>query len=288
MTQGRARSLFLIVAGAALMIPATARAAQLESSTASEGTRVPGELIVRYRASVSGRGRSSSLAAVNGRVKQQLLLPHTELVAVPAGSESSALSALNRDADVVYAEPNRLQHIDATPNDTFFGDLWGLNNTGQTVNGVAGTGDADIDAPEAWNLGFNLGSTGTVAFIDSGMAQHQPDLAANLFTNPGEAGALATNGIDDDGNGFVDDVHGWDFVNNDNDPEDDNHHGTHVSGTIAARGNNALGVTGVASFPRLTGGWASPKIVPLQVLAAGVFGPVADIADAFVYAGRIG
>src|SRR3954449_8018648 len=145
MTQGRARSLFLIVAGAALMIPATARAAQLESSTASAGASAPGELIVRYRASVSGRGRSSSLAAVNGRIKHQLLLPHTQLVAVPAGSERSAVSTLAHDAHVVYAERNRLQHIDATPNDTFFGDLWGLNNTGQTVDGVAGTGDADID-----------------------------------------------------------------------------------------------------------------------------------------------
>ena len=82
-----------------------------------------------------------------------------------------------------------------------------------------------------------------VAVIDTGIDYTHPDLAANIWTNPGE---IAGNGVDDDGNGFVDDVHGYDFANDDGDPMDDHGHGTHVAGTIAAVGNNGIGVAGVA------------------------------------------
>ena len=125
------------------------------------------------------------------------------------------------------------------PNDPSFGQTWGLNNTGQT-SGQAGVADADIDAPEAWDLTTGSRSI-VVGVIDTGVDYTHPDLAANIWTNPGE---IAGNGIDDDGNGFVDDVHGYDFANNDGDPMDDNGHGTHVAGTIAAVGNNGIGVAG--------------------------------------------
>ena len=124
------------------------------------------------------------------------------------------------------------------PNDTEFSKLWGLNNTGQT----GGKPDADIDAPEAFAL-----VTGTqkkaVGVIDSGIDYNHPDLAANIWTNPGE---IPGDNMDNDRNGYTDDVHGWDFANQDKDPMDDNGHGTHVAGTIAAVGNNNLGVIGVA------------------------------------------
>lgn len=115
---------------------------------------------------------------------------------------------------------------------------WALNNVGQ----AGGVPDADIDAFEAWQV--TTGSRNVVvAIVDSGIDFTHPDLAANIWTNPRE---VAGNGCDDDGNGYIDDVHGWDFVENDNTPQDGFYHGTHVAGIIGAVGNNGLGVSGVS------------------------------------------
>jgi len=143
------------------------------------------------------------------------------------------------NANVAAASLNYRRYADAvTPNDPGFTDLWGLNNTGQT----GGTAGADISAPEAWST--TTGSSGVVvADIDTGVAYDHVDLAANMWHNPGE---IPGNGIDDDGNGYVDDVYGIDAVNGDSNPYDDQGHGTHTSGTAAAVGNNGIGITGVA------------------------------------------
>ncbi|NBP89542.1 MAG: peptidase S8, partial [Planctomycetia bacterium] len=143
----------------------------------------------------------------------------------------------------------------------------GLHNTGQG----GGTADADIDATEAWQV-----STGSrdviVGVVDSGIDYTHPDLAANIWVNPGE---IAGNGIDDDGNGFVDDVHGYDFVNDDGDPFDDNGHGTHCAGTIGGVGNNGIGVTGV--------NW-EVSLMGLKFLDAGGSGSTSDAIQAINYA----
>ena len=143
---------------------------------------------------------------------------------------------------LAHAEQNmRVQALQATPNDPKYtnGDLWGLNNSGQN-DGVA---DADIDAPEAWDITTGSRSV-VVAVIDTGIDYNHPDLRDNMWRNPGETPG---DNIDNDGNGFIDDVYGWDFYNNDasvyDSPDDD--HGTHVAGTIAGRGNNEIGVVGV-------------------------------------------
>ena len=152
-------------------------------------------------------------------------------------------------------------------NDPQFGELWSLNNTGQS----GGTVDADIDAPEAWDL--TTGSQAVVVgLIDTGVDYTHPDLASNIWTNLDE---VPDDGVDNDGNGYVDDVYGWDFVSGDNDPFDDNGHGTHVAGTLAAVGNNGAGVTGVS--------WHS-QIMPLKFLDATGFGTTADAVAALDYA----
>ncbi|REJ47775.1 MAG: subtilase [Microcystis flos-aquae DF17] len=135
------------------------------------------------------------------------------------------------------------------PNDPSFNQLWGLHNTGQS----GGTPDADIDAPEAWDI--QTGNPNLViGVLDTGVDYNHQDLVGNIWTNPGE---IANDGIDNDGNGYIDDIRGWDFAYNDNNPSDVDGHGTHVSGTIAGKGNNGVGVTGVA--------W-NAKIMPLKFL----------------------
>src|SRR5262249_43903516 len=132
---------------------------------------------------------------------------------------------------------NYIYHALVVPNDPEFPNLWGLQNTGQN-GGVPG---ADVSATRAWGLSTGSSSI-LVAIIDTGIDYNHPDLAANVYSNPGE---IPANGLDDDGDGFVDDVHGYDFANNDSNPFDDNGHGTHVSGTVGAVGNNARGVVGL-------------------------------------------
>jgi hypothetical protein len=161
-----------------------------------------------------------------------------QVVKLRAGlSVEEAVKRYSADPRVAYAEPDYRVSVQATPDDPRFGDLWGLHNLGW----IGGTPDADIDAPEAWNV--TTGSAGVVvAVLDTGIDTTHPDLAANLWVNPGE---IEGNGIDDDGNGYIDDIHGINAINHSGDPWDDHGHGTHVAGTIGAAGNNAIGVVGV-------------------------------------------
>lgn len=146
---------------------------------------------------------------------------------------------------VEYAELNYIVKHTATPNDPDYGELWGLHNTGQS----SGTADADIDAPEAWDtaIGDNVPIVGV---IDTGVDYNHEDLAANMWTNPNE---IAGNGVDDDNNGYVDDVYGVNTITGSGDPMDDNDHGTHVAGTIGAVGNNGIGVVGVNWIASIAG-----------------------------------
>ncbi len=157
-------------------------------------------------------------------------------------SAKEMVAILKKDPRVEAVSPNYKRCILQTfPNDPQFEQLWGLNNMGQTVNGISGTPDVDIDAPEAWNR--NTGSnTVVVADIDSGVDYTHEDLQANMWINPGE---VPGNGIDDDENGYEDDIYGIDTHNKDSDPMDDNGHGTHTAGILGAVGNNGRGITGV-------------------------------------------
>lgn len=196
------------------------------------------------------------LKTTNLGAKQQLGANGMFLVQAPTPMPSAtALARLQRVSGFVYAEPNFIYSLQTMPNDPSFGDQWGMNNTGQS----SGQLDADIDAIEAWNIATGSSEV-VVAVVDSGMDYTHPDLAGALWTNQLE---IDGNGIDDDNNGYIDDVHGWDFYGNgsvngtdDNDVMDQISHGTHVAGIIGAQGNNSAGVAGV--------NW-NVKILPLKI-----------------------
>ena len=227
----------------------------------------------------SGADEPALLAAVSAAgatIRSRKPAARLYLVAIPAPLDPDGLPQAidtfsSLPGTVAYAEPDFVVHATLAPNDPSFGLLHGLHNTGQT----GGTADADIDAPEAWDIATGSRSI-RVGVIDTGIDYTHPDLAANIWTNPGE---IPGNFIDDDGNGYVDDVHGWDFVNNDSDPMDDNGHGTHCAGTIGAVGGNALGVVGV--------NW-KVSLVPLKFLSAPGSGFTSDAVEAVSYATAMG
>ncbi|MDS1346713.1 S8 family serine peptidase [Planktothrix agardhii] len=205
---------------------------------------------------------------------------------IPSGTVEKIISTYKNDPRFEYIEPDYIITLEdvekpssatessekitpqaTTPNDPGYPQLWGLNNTGQS----GGTADADIDAPEAWDIqkgNQNL----VIGVIDTGVDYNHPDLSANIWTNPGE---IAGDGIDNDSNGYIDDVRGWDFAYNDNNPMDVDGHGTHVAGTIAGKGNNGVGVTGVA--------W-NAKIMPLKFLNDSGSGSLSNAILAINYA----
>jgi len=179
-----------------------------------------------------------------------------------------AIQMLRKDPNVEFAEPDYLVKAARIPNDPQFDQQYGMNNEGQT----GGTKDADIDAIEAWDVFTGSDEEIIIGIIDSGVDYLHPDLINNMWQNLGE---IPDNGIDDDGNGFVDDYYGWDFADDDNDPMDVNGHGTHCSGIIAAEGNNGIGVCGVM--------W-NTKIMALKFLNNHGLGNYSDAIDALNYA----
>jgi len=175
---------------------------------------------------------------------------------------------------VERVEPDIIYRTSEIPNDPLFDNQWGLHNLGQTE----GKEDADIDAPEAWD--FHKGSREIViAVIDTGIDYNHIDLKENIWINKDE---IPNNGIDDDQNGYIDDVYGWDFFNWDNDPMDDSepvYHGTHVSGIIGAIGNNGEGIAGV--------NWEI-KIMVLKSFSEYGYANLSDILPAMQYAIEMG
>src|SRR3954467_4823275 len=272
-----ARTLALLATATALVAaPAPARAAGGPATPAALERAGVTDIVVEGRPGLDRAERAQLRADAGVRLEEALTLPDTEVVRAAPGELTEALDALNADPDVVYAEPDAPVHATAT--DARFAEQWALRNTGQRVGGQYGVPDADIDAPEARRLGAT-GLGRTVAVVDTGIALTHPELAGRIATNPGETGGgKETNRLDDDHDGYVDDWRGWDWVAGDNDPTDENGHGTHVSGTIAAP-QDAVGVAGVAPDAR---------VLPLRVLGANGSGSGSAVASAFDLAGRLG
>jgi subtilisin family serine protease len=270
-----ARRILLAAALASALVAAAVASAANGRHAARAPAAVPGSIIVGFKTNVTAKGRAGVLSAVGARPTKRFAQIDSTVVSVEPANTSRTIRALERDSRVAYVEPNFILHAATTPNDPSFPQEWGLDNTGQQVNWTSGTPDADIDAKEAWSV-----STGSpdvrVAVIDTGVDVAHPDLAQNIWINDGEnCAGCRTNRIDDDGDGYLDDWRGWDFVNGDNDPTDDNGHGTHVAGTIAAAGNNGVGVTGVT--------WNS-KIMALKFLGSDGSGSTGDAISAILYA----
>ena len=197
-------------------------------------------LLVRFAEGMRGAARAGLLARLGGATveREYQIVPGLCLVKLPQGaSVAQALVSFNGAAGVVYAEPDYQVKALGIPNDVRFSELWGMHNTGQAGGRVA----ADIDAPEAWNTQTGNRET-VVAVIDTGVDYNHEDLSANMWRNPGE---IPGNGLDDDGNNYVDDVYGINAIMLTGDPMDDHDHGTHCAGTIGGLGNNSVGVAGV-------------------------------------------
>jgi thermitase len=253
-----------------------------------ERPSIAGEVIVKLRSGVSMEQFISG-------IKQKMAgdTPETRQLRTIAGnyavvkSSNKSISNLKLQLEstglVEYSEPNYIQKIigvadGQAPNDPSFGQLWGLKNTGRNEpNGTgAGVVGADVDAMKAWEI--TRGSRNVkIAVIDTGIDYNHPDLVGNMWVNTAEANGRA--GVDDDRNGFIDDVRGWDFANDDADPMDGHSHGTHCAGTIGAIHDNGVGVAGVMS---------EVTLVPVKFLTDGGSGSTADAVEAIDYATKVG
>ena len=235
---------------------------------AAEAPHVPGEIIVKFKAGQEKNFfKSRALSSLGIKGQRDINLSYDKLSVLKVSDDkslSSTLAALKNNPNIEFAEPNFIYSVNpikankdlvkklqkspftdflaATPDDPDFGKLWGMRNTGSNEpKGKAGVEGADINALKAWDI--TRGSRAVrIAVIDTGVDYTHPDLVSNMWVNSKE---IPNNGIDDDANGYIDDVYGYDFANNDSDPMDGNGHGTHCSGTIGAVHNNQTGVSGV-------------------------------------------
>jgi thermitase len=220
-------SIKLLIFAMFVILPGFTAAAHAQSPAA--GDFVKGELLVKYSAGSQAKSRTAANRSLGTTVLEDLGDLDWQRVQLPEGmSMDDAVARFKNLEDVEHVQPNYYYHLLKTPNDIQY-----------TSSGMYGL--TKISAPSAWDLTTGSSSV-VVADIDTGLRYTHEDLAANAWVNPGE---IPGNGVDDDNDGFVDDIYGADFRFNDSDPLDENGHGTHTAGTIGAVGNNLLGVTGV-------------------------------------------
>jgi len=254
-------------------------------SFANESEAVPGEYIVKLRPTMNIMGMSE----LNKKALSQSLgayvktsIPEFNLVVVKRATfetQTSSIKTLNQNPLVEYSEPNFIYHVSKAPNDPDLKKLWGLNNTAQAISDSLGIAGVDIAAEKAWDI--ETGSEKVlVAVIDTGIDYNHQDIKENIWTNFAELNGKP--GVDDDGNGVIDDIHGANFVDAEKptgNPIDDHGHGTHCSGTIGAKGDDGKGIVGV--------NW-NVRILGAKFLSADGSGSLEGAVKAIAYANKMG
>ncbi len=267
------RAMVTAIATSALLCAGLPTIAGAADPARPDDTYDAGHLIIKFADGASAKDVSSVLNQYKLTLDTPLEAADADLYKIKSNKGSLSIAeSLKSDSRVDFAELDYDVRPSSITNDTSIANLWGLDNTGQTINGQAGTAGIDINAADAWPT--TTGSGVIVGVLDEGIDISHPELASHIWTNTADCN---NNGVDDDHNGYIDDCHGWDFFHNDNsvyDPTDGEDHGTHVAGTIAAAKNNSAGVAGVA--PDVT-------IMPLKFLGPSG-GSTSDAITAIQYA----
>ena len=262
----RARRALISLAVLLLLTVAALISPRVESPRAEEqGEVVPGELVVTFTPTATEFNEDRAIARTGGDVEQRIESIDGVVISVDPDRTDNVVRKLSHERFVESVEPNYVVRAARLPNDRSFAEQWGLRNLGH-FDGKVG---ADIGATQAWDVA--TGSPVPVAVVDTGVTFKHADLAGNAWVNAGDV----RNGIDDDADGFKDDLNGADFLSGDSDPDDDGGHGTHVAGIIGAQGNNSIGITGV--------NWES-AVMGLKFLDGNGEGNTADAASAIDYA----
>lgn len=254
-----------------LTLTLSAQAAKIEA--------VPGEYVVRLKnQSISTFSKQTLTQRLGAFVKSTVPSLNIVVVKMPVvQTTDSAIKSLNKNSLVAYSEPNYIYRANKVPNDAMYGQLWGMKNAGQKdSDGQVGIAGVDIDAEAAWDITTGNKKT-LIAVIDTGVDYNHPDIKANIWTNAVEA--AGTVGVDDDNNGVIDDIHGYNAITNSGDPMDDHGHGTHCAGTIGGSGNDGVGVVGV--------NWDA-AIMGVKFLDAEGSGSLEDAVKAIAYANKMG
>ena len=272
-----------LLAGAAALVFLLTLPAGPGAAADPKAPYAPGEVLVGFKRESGQKDRDAAISKAKGRVLKHLATeldldegePGVYRIATDL-SVDAAIEALQKNPNVAFAEPNWLVAHSATANDTYYsnGSLWGMygDDAPDAIGPVGTTNAYGCAAEDAWAAGTTGSSDVCVGIVDEGLQFAHPDIAANVWTNPYDW----ADGVDNDLNGYVDDIHGWDFYNNDNSVYDagGDAHGTHVAGTIGATGANGSGVAGVnwnvtmisAKFLGPNGGYLSDAIAALDYL----------------------
>lgn len=238
---------------------------------------VPNEYVVQLKRPIGEMQLSSVSAMVGAKVIETIQDDVVLIKKVGNGRQMDVMRSLSKNSAIVRVEPNYIYRFNRIPNDPDMGRLWGLKNRGDLdAGGMRGLKNVDVGVEKAWDI-----TTGSkdilVAVIDTGVDYTHPDLAANMWVNELEKNGIE--GFDDDGNGYIDDIYGYDFANDDGDPMDDNAHGTHCAGTIGASGNDGKGLVGVS--------W-NVSIMAIKFLSGSGGGTLANAIKSINYATMMG